>query len=218
MSLFNFGLHQGNQAIAETFYELEPEPLTPEEEEVIFEDQQESQQATTNQAFNSTKKYTHFAEAFKPIAPPEDYVPQESEISSEDGISEKPAKDPYKAKKLDQEALDKFKDINKVLDKKKSIEDGANTNSTVSYSLIDRMHRYLPTPIYLCEKGGKVVVNITVNGKGEVINAYINSNSKSQNECLKDHALEYALEAIFDNKASKPSQLGSITFYFQGKH
>ena len=146
-------------------------------------------------------------------------MPNENTLSTlEDGIADTPPKDPYKAKELDQEALSKFKDINKVLDKKKAIEDGANTNSTVSYSLIDRNHRYLPTPIYLCETGGKVIVNITVNNKGEVVDAYINSNSQSQNECLKDHALEYAMEALFNSNTSKPSQLGSITFYFQGKH
>ena len=86
----------------------------------------------------------------------------------------------------------------------------------MSYSLVDRKLLNNPTPIYLCENGGKIVVNITVNGKGEVTDAYINSASKSTNECLTEHAIEYAHQAIFDSSA-KASQLGTITFFFIGK-
>ena len=86
----------------------------------------------------------------------------------------------------------------------------------MSYSLVDRKLLNNPTPIYLCEKGGKIVVNITVNAGGEVTDAYINSSSLSSNECLTDHAIEYAKQALF-NSASKASQLGTITFFFIGK-
>lgn len=220
MSLFNLHLAQKGEMVAETFYELEPEELTLEEEKEIFETETEEQQAAeTNKAFNETKQYKHFAEAYKPIAPPEDYeFKQETEDVSEVSADNIPKKDPYKGKTLDKDALSKFEDISKVLDKQKANEDSANTNSSVSYSLVDRTHRYLPTPIYLCDSGGKIVVNITVDSRGKVTDAYINSSYKSQNQCLKDHALEYAQEAVFNNKSSKLSQLGSITFYFQGKN
>ena len=62
------------------------------------------------------------------------------------------------------------------------------------------------------------MVNITVNASGDVTDAYVNNSSTSSNECLIDHALEYAKEARFNADASKPSQLGSITFYFIGKY
>ena len=85
------------------------------------------------------------------------------------------------------------------------------------YSLVNRTHVYLPTPIYLCELGGKIVVNITVNFEGDVVSAFLNTSSTSTNECLIDHALEYAKEARFNSDSSKESQIGSITFYFIGK-
>ena len=87
----------------------------------------------------------------------------------------------------------------------------------MSYSLVNRTDIYLPTPIYLCETGGKIVVNIAVNSEGSVTEAYINGSSASTNECLQEHALEYAREAIFSKDASKNSQIGTITFLFRGK-
>ena len=82
----------------------------------------------------------------------------------------------------------------------------------------DSTHLHLPIPIYLCEVDGKIVVNITVDSKGKVINTSINSSSNSNNECLIEHAIEYAKESRFSVDESKPTQLGTITFQFKGKH
>lgn len=71
-------------------------------------------------------------------------------------------------------------------------------------------------PRYLCETGGKIVVNITVNEKGIVTDASINGSSNSSNQCLINRALEYAKEALFDT-SSKTKQIGTITFMFKGK-
>ncbi len=98
-----------------------------------------------------------------------------------------------------------------------SIETGANKNSTMSYSLVNRTHKFLPTPIYLCEKSGKIIVNITVNHLGKVTDTSVNGSSTSINECLTDHAIEYAKNARFSIDASKKSQIGTITFNFKGK-
>jgi len=87
----------------------------------------------------------------------------------------------------------------------------------MSYSLVDRTDIYLPTPIYLCEYGGKIVVNITVNANGDVTDAYTNTSSTSTNECLIESAIEYAKEAKFNASPNKKSQIGSITFNFIGK-
>ena len=86
------------------------------------------------------------------------------------------------------------------------------------YSLVNRTHKFLPTPIYLCETGGKIVVNITGNSTGKGTQASINEVASVDNQCLKDHAIEYANEARFNQDTSKKSQLGSITFYFEGKN
>ena len=105
-----------------------------------------------------------------------------------------------------------FNKINEII-KKRSGNDG-NKLGTSSYSLVDRELQYLPTPVYLCENGGKIVVNIKVNAQGAVTEAVYNGASTTDNGCMVDHAIEYALQAQFDENNSKPSQLGSITFYF----
>ena len=110
-----------------------------------------------------------------------------------------------------------FDDINDIINKQEN-KDNSNENSSMSYSLVDRTHDFLPTPIYLCEYGGKIVINITVDGNGIVTDAYVNSSSSSTNGCLIDHALEYAKASQFSSDPSKPSQLGSISFLFRGKH
>ena len=88
--------------------------------------------------------------------------------------------------------------------------------STVSYNLVDRDAIYIPNPVYTCDARGKIVLNITVNSKGAVTQMDYNSSaSSSSNGCLIDQARAYAKDAIFTS-AKKASQLGSITFNFQG--
>ena len=65
--------------------------------------------------------------------------------------------------------------------------------------------------------GGKVVINITVNQFGDVIDASYNSAaSNSKNGCLIDNALIYAQKAQF-TPSGKVQQLGTITYMFQDK-
>lgn len=84
--------------------------------------------------------------------------------------------------------------------------------------MVDRTDEFLPIPIYLCEDGGKIVINITVNELGKVIDTYVNTSSTSTNECLIESALEYAKQAKFNASPGKKSQLGSITFNFVSKY
>lgn len=204
--------------MAESYYELEPEEELTEEEIKVLEalENQNNAKAETNKAFNETKNNKHFAQAYKTIAPAEDYEPRSSNINSEDALESYRSK--YKNEnlaRLKKEDLSSFSKVNDVLEKQKG--DGANTKSTMSYSLVNRTHYYLPTPVYLCENGGKIVVNIIVNASGDVIDAYVNSSSTSSNECLIEHALQYAEDAKFSKDASKEKQIGSITFNFIGK-
>lgn len=203
--------------MAESYYELEPEKELTEEEIKILEalEKLNASKAETNKAFNETKDNSRFSEAYKPIAPPEDYVPKNnSETESIDRFTK--VYENTEDSKLNTEELSSFSKVNDLLKKQK--EEGANTKSTMHYSLVNRTHQFLPTPIYLCENGGKIVINITVNAKGNVIDTYVNTSSTSSNECLTDHALEYAKNAQFSADASKKTQLGSITFFFIGKH
>ncbi len=219
LSVFNFSLKKQSQRIAESYYEIEPEkPLTEEELKILEAlESQNNAKAETNKAFNETKNNKHFAEAFKPIAPPEDYEPKSTHLNSSDAIESFKSK--YQSAnpaKLKNEDINSFSKVNDLLKKQKG--EGANTKSTMSYSLKDRTLMHYETPVYLCQNGGKIVINITVNSNGDVMDAYVNNSSTSSNECLVQHALEYAKEAKFNADTSKTSQLGSITFNFIGKH
>ncbi|MDO4879885.1 MAG: TonB family protein [Capnocytophaga sp.] len=101
----------------------------------------------------------------------------------------------------------------------KKVNNEVNKNSLVKYSLEGRYAtRELPNPIYTCEFFGKIVVNITVDMNGAIIDANINTQqSTSTNACLTDNALEYAKKARFSPDFNKPKQTGTITYIFQPK-
>ncbi|MEP1488174.1 MAG: hypothetical protein ABJK28_07080 [Algibacter sp.] len=216
LSVFNLGLNKQKTLASESYYEMEPEKeLTLEEIKVLEAlEKLNNSKAETNKAFNETKNNKHFAQAYKPIAPPEDYVPNVKTTSNSTNSYNTHAAKPS-ASKIDKKELSSFDKVNDLLKKQKS--EGANTKSTIHYSLVNRTHHHLPTPVYLCEEGGKIVINIAVNTKGTVTDAYVNSSSTSSNACLIEHALEYAKDSQFNEAPSKPSQIGSITFYFIGK-
>tara|TARA_R110002050_G_scaffold94765_2_gene197179 strand:- start:30730 stop:31320 length:591 start_codon:yes stop_codon:yes gene_type:complete len=196
---------------------MEPEKELTEEDVKILEalEKLNTSKAETNKAFNETQENKPFAQAYKLIAPPEDYVPKESSVeeNSESYTKTYEVADPAKVNK---DELSSFDKVNDLLKKQK--EDGDNSKSTISYSLVNRSKIHIPIPVYLCEVDGKIVVNITVNDKGSVIDAYVNTASNSTNACLIEHALDYAKRSLFSDDASKKSQIGSITFYFIGKH
>ncbi|EKF55461.1 hypothetical protein I215_07122 [Galbibacter marinus] len=89
--------------------------------------------------------------------------------------------------------------------------------TTITYSMVDRMHSYLANPVYTCESFGKVVINVKVNSSGRVIDAtYNQSSSNTKNGCLVENAIKYALQSRFDPKPGSEEQVGSITYLFQG--
>lgn len=218
LSIFNLSLQQQSINSSESYYEIEPEKELTKEEQKVLEalKNRNNAKSNTNKAFNEANKSKHFASAYKTIAPPEDYHPLTSSINNEDALARYKSK--YKhanPEKLKNKDLSSFSKVNEVLKKQKS--ESVNTKSTVSYSLKNRDDIYIPIPVYLCETSGKIVVNITVNAKGDVIDAYTNTSSTSTNACLIEHALQYAKDARFTSNASKATQIGSITFNFIGK-
>lgn len=195
---------------------MEPEKELTVEEIKILEtlDKLSNAKAETNEAFNETQKTKHFAQAYKTIAPPEDYIPKATN-SSENLSEARKTYDIPDDSKLNQEELAKFSKVNDLLKKQQS--DGNNSKSSIRFSLLNRKKVHIPIPVYLCEVDGKIVVNITVNSRGKVIDAYANTSSTSDNECLIGHAIDYAKQSRFSSDASKETQIGSITFYFIGK-
>lgn len=216
LSIFNLGLKQQSEFISESYYEMAPEEEPTKEDIKKLEalEKLNASKAETNKAYNETSKNKQFAQAFKPIAPPEDYVPRNSNALEQNQAFKKEYKNTYDSK-INTKELSSFSKVNDVL--KKQQDEGANTKSTISFSLVDRKKVYIPIPVYLCEIGGKIVVNITVNASGNVTDAYVNSSSSTSNACLIEHALEYAKNSQFSANATKKSQIGSITFYFIGK-
>lgn len=216
LSVFNLSLKKHSQLVSESYYEIEPEKELTEEEIKILEalEKINNAKAETNNAFNENQKKNTFAQAYKTIAPPEDYVPKTNTISDGPNTAHRKYADDQDSK-LNEDELSKFSKVNELLKKQKS--EGNNSKSTISFSLKDRQKMFIPIPVYLCEEDGKIIVNITVNANGNVIDSYINSSSTSDNECLIEHALEYAKQSQFSTDASKPKQIGTITFYFIGK-
>lgn len=113
---------------------------------------------------------------------------------------------------------DKPEDKPKDKTPEKQIAQNDTKNSTNSFRLVGRDALFFPNPVYTCQASGKVVVNITVNAQGTVINAAINeTSSTTANGCLWDMALEYANRARF-SKSGRSSQLGTISYVFPGQN
>ncbi|WP_238987247.1 hypothetical protein [Confluentibacter flavum] len=221
LSVFNFNLKQRGELASESYYEMEPEKELTEEDVKILEalEKLNNTKAETNSAFNETADNKQFAQAYKTIAPPEDYEYNKPSEDNDDGdgdnssaVSEQKPLKPA----VNKEDLSSFSKVNDLL--KKQQTESVNTKSTISFSLVDRKKVYIPIPVYLCEVDGKIVINITVNDKGNVIDTYLNNSSTSNNDCLIGHALEYAKNSQFSADPSKKTQVGSITFYFIGKN
>jgi outer membrane biosynthesis protein TonB len=205
---FSVHIKRRTALVAETYFEMDAEEYFEEEKEELEEIIKSIDQLTTNEAFNETKEMEELDDA--------EFEKRLEEIRNRIK-SEPPRPEPKPADNDPGPEDTTFDDINDLIEKQKN-KGLVNKNSSISYSLVDRSHNYLPTPVYLCEYGGKIVVNITVNADGIVIDAYVNNTSSSTNGCLIDHALEYARASQFNSDPSKPSQLGTITFLFRGKY
>jgi len=207
--LLGFTIHikKKSELVAETYFEMDTEELVEEELEELEALLKSSDNITTNEAFNEISKQEKLEDA--------EFEKRLEEIRNRNNTSktqEEPKKSEDKSIPDENPAFKYI--INKRSEKNRK---NANKNSSISYSLVDREHTFLPTPVYLCEYGGKIVINITVNHEGNVIDAYVNSSSASSNGCLIDSALEYAKASQFNPDATKASQLGTITFLFKGK-
>jgi len=223
---FTIHIKKKSELVAETFYELEAENIEDVEQEELEDilkslDNLLSTTPATNQAFNETRDYENQELDDKAFEEQMDAIKNRTTIEDiKSAVQEKSTLTASRSTS-DDDNSSAFNTINDIVNKRsenqKETSSFVNKNSSISYSLVDRTHTFLPTPVYLCEYGGKVVINITVDFKGNVTDAYVNGSSASTNGCLIDSALEYAKAAKFNRDATKASQIGSITFYFKGK-
>jgi hypothetical protein len=88
-------------------------------------------------------------------------------------------------------------------------------NTTVSYFLENRWHRYLYIPTYKCQGGGTVIIDIVINQSGRVISATIAENRSTHDQCLLEEAYHSATTAVFNSDSKSPAkQVGTITYVF----
>ena len=87
----------------------------------------------------------------------------------------------------------------------------------VSYNLSGRSHLNLPKPYYNCQTEGTVVVEVTVDQKGNVTQAVPGVKGSTElDKCLLDAAKQAALLAKFNTKTNAPAyQKGTITYRFK---
>ncbi len=84
----------------------------------------------------------------------------------------------------------------------------------IEYSLKGRTDRYIHIPVYKCQRGGKVVIDIVVNQEGEVIHAAVASSSTNE-ICIMETALQSARISLFNiDMNANPKQRGTITYKF----
>ena len=75
----------------------------------------------------------------------------------------------------------------------------------------------LPRPIYNVQEEGRVVVTITVNPAGQVIQTSINKRTNTANATLRKAAEDAARKARFNAVDGVNNQTGTITYYFKLK-
>ena len=87
--------------------------------------------------------------------------------------------------------------------------------SVVSYSLSGRKASSLSVPAYRCMGSGMVTVIITVDPRGNVINATIQEEASSSDKCLRDYAIRAARLSKFSASTTAPArQMGDIFYQF----
>ena len=87
--------------------------------------------------------------------------------------------------------------------------------SVVSYALDGRKASRLSIPAYRCLGAGYVTVIITVSPAGDVINAKIQDDVSSTDDCLRNFAVRAARLSRFSASPSAPArQVGNIVYMF----
>ncbi|WP_437396447.1 energy transducer TonB family protein [Flagellimonas lutimaris] len=216
--LFNIhlgGVQEDEYVIEMSLADEDIEKLLEEEEERLEELKANSDPIKSHMALNETAKPS--VGNPEPLKTLEELM-EERALNSETGeyadnsgfeeqLKQLKAKRDENKEKLGERDAQKEEYTNYLKDRRTSI----------SYSLVDRNAYHLPPPIYTCIEGGKVVVNITVDNNGYVTEASFNDKSSgTDNGCLVDNAIAYALKARFSSD-SRNSQIGTITYLFQSK-
>jgi len=215
LALYNLNMANKKKAAGEMLVDLEQfqKEKAPEEEpeEQKEQPQQQPRNVQTNKAYNEDKE-ARDADMKNKL----DEIFQKNSASQEAEESE------------DTQGDGNYQVNKKTADRKKDASNGDDSSeessqksavydySSISFSLKGRRAVKIPNPVYTCDVAGKIVINISVDANGYVIDTSLNKGSStSGNECLVERAMEYAAGARFSKLAGKNEQPGTITYYFR---
>ena len=107
-------------------------------------------------------------------------------------------------------------ELEKVKPQEARSEGAVEGATNITYKLENRYDTYIKVPVYMCQYGGEVTINIVVDQQGKVVGAKVDKESSvSRDKCLIDAAIEGARNTRFNASSSAPKlQKGSITFRF----
>ena len=216
LALYNFNLANSNQQTAEMLVDLEQFKVE-EKEETEPEKQDEtpkrnSRDVQTHQAYNQDKetREADFKNQLDKIFEKNSAEQQQAENEKTEGSDGN-----YSVNKKNSEEQKKRSDGDNSAEEA-SQKSAAYDYSSISFSLKGRRAVKIPNPVYTCDTAGKVVINITVDANGYVVDSAINKGSSTtSNECLTDRALEYSAGARFSKLAGRNAQPGTITYHFR---
>ena len=218
--MYNIKLSSDRSERQETLVDLEnfqmEEPEPEEEPEPVEEEEPPTPQPSrtqTHQAFNQNQQQreSSFESRLDEI-----FEKNSAEQTASEVEETSPSEGEIDINTNDEEQAQQRSDGDNTSEKI-SPNTGNYRNSSISFSLVGRSAYQIPNPIYTCDTGGKIVVNIVVNQEGIVTDTSLNeASSTSSNKCLIDNALEYAAGAVFSRLSGRDSQKGTITYYFQG--
>ena len=223
--MFSIHIKKHQDLISESYYLIEPEQEIEKLEQEL-QNLEDLNSETTNKAYNEDQEYKEMMRNFKSVSSND--FERTTKAIEEAKISENVLEETstnksytnngtYALNSNETESYKKLQEeLSQRLKNKKQADEHAKKKGTLTYSLKGRTMTYYKIPRYLCEYGGKIVVNIKVDDTGNVFDAYVNGSSNSDNKCLTDHAIAYAKSVQFDTSDNK-DQLGSITFLFKGK-
>jgi len=215
LALYNLNMANKKKAAGEMLVDLEQfqKEKAPEEEpeEQKEQPQQQPRNVQTNKAYNEDKEArdadmkNKLDEIFQKNSASQEA--EESEDTQGDGnyqVNKKTAERKKDASNGD--------DYSEESSQKSAVYD----YSSISFSLKGRRAVKIPNPVYTCDVAGKIVINISVDANGYVLETSLNKGSStSGNECLVERAMEYAAGARFSKLAGKNEQPGTITYYFR---
>ena len=216
--LYNISIQPSSKNFAEMMVDLEHLELedqqqeSPEEERPAESQQTSASSVRTHQAFNQQQeaREQNFEQRLNEI------FERNSAQQEANEVDDTPAEDGQYSLNNNSRPQQERSDGDNT-SSELSQQTGTMRNSSISYSLVGRAAIVIPNPVYTCDAAGKIVINITVNSRGQVIKTTVNkSSSTSSNQCLEERALEYASQARFSRVPGRASQIGTITYQFQG--